>query len=290
MRHELSTILALTGALLLLTACSPAPQPPAPAVTPQPAAEPQGAAELAALGRHPSVDEPPAMTGSTLLEGITWHRIGADGEPQAATIRFEGGRLQGFGGCNRFVGSYSVEGGRVRIDAAAATMRACEDYEVMVAESALLAALAGTHEAVVEDGRLTLVAAGTGEPLLVFAAAPAPRLDGVAWKVTGFNNGRQAVVGPLEGTTLELSFDEKAIYGHAGCNRFRALYTLDGNNIHVDPPAATRMFCGEEGVMEQEQQFLEALASAATWSVERGILDMHRADGERALMAREADQ
>jgi heat shock protein HslJ len=230
------------------------------------------------------------MAGSTVLEGITWQQVSAEGAPEAATVRFEGGHVHGFGGCNRFVGSYSIEGGQVTIDQLAATMMACEPPEVMAGETAFLAALGGTHEAVVGEGRLTLEVVGSGTPTLVFAAAPAPRLDGVNWEVTGFNNGRQAVVGPLEGTVLQLSFDEKAIYGHAGCNRFRALYTLDGQNIEVEPPAATRMFCGEEGVMEQEQQFLEALASATTWSVERGTLDMHRADGERVLMAREAEQ
>ncbi len=290
MRPRISTIPALAGTLLLIAACSPAPEPPVPAATPQAATVPQAAAELPSLPQSLPSDESPAMTGSNVLEGVTWELVTADDKPQAATIRFESGRVHGYGGCNRFVGNYAVEGGRVRIDAAAATMRACEDYEVMLAEGAFLTALAGIHEAVVEDGRLTLVAADTGEPSLVFVAAPPPRLDGVEWEVTGFNNGRQAVVTPVRGTTLQLSFDDTAVYGHAGCNRFRALYTLDGNRIQIEPPAATRMFCDGEGVMEQEQQFLEALASATTWSVERGVLDMHRDDGERVLMAREARQ
>jgi heat shock protein HslJ len=38
-------------------------------------------------------------------------------------------------------------------------------------------------------------------------------------------------------------------------------------------------------VAEQEQQFLAALQSATTWTFEGGMLDMHRADGERVLTA-----
>jgi heat shock protein HslJ len=37
--------------------------------------------------------------------------------------------------------------------------------------------------------------------------------------------------------------------------------------------------------MEQERQFLAALKTAQTWTVEGGTLDVHRADGERVLMA-----
>jgi hypothetical protein len=37
--------------------------------------------------------------------------------------------------------------------------------------------------------------------------------------------------------------------------------------------------------MAQERAFLAALESAVTWNVDAGVLDMHRADSERAVMA-----
>ena len=37
--------------------------------------------------------------------------------------------------------------------------------------------------------------------------------------------------------------------------------------------------------MEQERQFLAALKTAKVWTLESGTLDVHRADGERVLMA-----
>ena len=54
--------------------------------------------------------------------------------------------------------------------------------------------------------------------------------------------------------------------------------------------AAARMRCDGEGVMEQERQFLAALESATQWAIERDLLDLHRADGERALLARPGGQ
>jgi heat shock protein HslJ len=38
--------------------------------------------------------------------------------------------------------------------------------------------------------------------------------------------------------------------------------------------------------MKQEREFLAALESAVKWAVEGDTLDMHRADGQRALTAR----
>ena len=41
--------------------------------------------------------------------------------------------------------------------------------------------------------------------------------------------------------------------------------------------------------MEQEREFLAALESATTWTIDRGMLDVHRADGERVLHATPAN-
>jgi heat shock protein HslJ len=45
------------------------------------------------------------------------------------------------------------------------------------------------------------------------------------------------------------------------------------------------MACPAQGVMEQERELLAALESTTTWTVEGGMLDMHRADGQRTLHA-----
>ena len=41
----------------------------------------------------------------------------------------------------------------------------------------------------------------------------------------------------------------------------------------------------EEPLMTQEREFLAALASAVTWRIDGNVLDMHRADSERAIWA-----
>jgi heat shock protein HslJ len=37
--------------------------------------------------------------------------------------------------------------------------------------------------------------------------------------------------------------------------------------------------------MEQEREFISALQTATTWAIDRGMLDVHRKDGERVLTA-----
>jgi heat shock protein HslJ len=93
------------------------------------------------------------------------------------------------------------------------------------------------------------------------------------------------VVSAVTGTTLTLTFENGMVRGSSGCNTFRAPYTSNGNRLSIGPAATTRMACGGEGVMEQERQFLAALKTAQTWTAESGTLDVHRADGERVLMA-----
>jgi heat shock protein HslJ len=153
----------------------------------------------------------------------------------------------------------------------------------MAAEKAFLDGLSGSHRVAITGDRLTLTAA-SGQPLS-FQAEPPPTLEGVTWKVTGFNNGRQAVVSTVTGTAITLTFENGKVTGSAGCNTFRAPYTSDGNRLSIGAAATTRKLCPAEGVMEQERQFLAALKTATTWTVESGTLDVHRADGERVLMA-----
>jgi heat shock protein HslJ len=153
----------------------------------------------------------------------------------------------------------------------------------MGVEQRFLGALSGTHRVSIAGHRLTLTPA-SGSPL-VFQAEPPPTLEGVEWKVTGFNNGRQAVVSAITGTTLTMTFENGMVRGSSGCNTFRAPYTTEGNRLTIGAAATTRKMCPAEGVMEQEQKFLAALKTAKVWTIESGRLDVHRADGQRVLNA-----
>jgi heat shock protein HslJ len=120
-------------------------------------------------------------TAAATLEGSTWrmtHLRGQDektlaGLPNGVTIRFEGGRLQGFGGCNQLAGSYSIDRDRVTLGPLAGTMMACPQ-PAMEVETAFKKALTGALRFYVVEGRLTLASESDADPRLVFEAVPNP--------------------------------------------------------------------------------------------------------------------
>jgi len=231
-----------------------------------------------------------APEAATSIEGPVWRLTDLRGlDPgvlrdatRPVTARFEAGRISGFSGCNQFFGKYSFDRDRVVIGPLAGSMMACEEPSTAL-ETAVHAALGGTFRYVLAGRRLTLLS-GT-EPVMTFQAQPAPTLEGVTWKITGFNNGRHAVVSPSSGTALSVTFREGFVEGFAGCNSFRARYAAEADRVVVGPAAVTRMTCAGDGVMQQEREFLSALESATTWGFTGELLEMHRADGERVLTA-----
>lgn len=233
--------------------------------------------------RVPEIQAPAAT-----LEGVNWRLMVLPGQivpvgNNLPTARFEGGRVSGFSGCNRFSGGYTVDRDKLTIGNLAGTMMACPE-PTMAVEKAFLGALSGTLASSVVGNRLSLTPVAGGNALQ-FELEPKPALEGVKWEVTGFNNGRQAVVSPQLGTRLTIAFKDGLVSGSGGCNSFHGPFKAEGNAISIGPLATTRQWCSEKGVMAQEQEFIATLQAATTWEISRGMLDMHRKDGERALTA-----
>jgi heat shock protein HslJ len=240
--------------------------------------------EVAVADEPPPVQAPPVA-----LEGATWQLRELPGVQSAAlgrldrpvAIRFESGRLAGFAGCNNFTGSYTREGDGLTIGPVATTQMACAEPGSSI-EQAFHAALAGSLRYAVDGDDLRVTtASGT---TLRFEREQPLKLSGVRWEVTSFNNGRHAVVGVIGEPAITLTFEDRQVTGSAGCNDFHGTYATEGSRIEIGPLATTRRAC-EESLMTQEREFLAALASAVTWSIDGNVLDMHRADGERAIWA-----
>ncbi len=236
----------------------------------------------------PAAAQPGQPDITTTLESTSWRLVSLPGHAPAAlaaleqgpTARFESGRVSGFGGCNRLMGSYTLQQNRLTIGGLAGTMMACPEPAMSI-ERALHAALTGPLSYAITGNRLSLTS--DSGAVLVFEKEAAATLEGATWEVTGYNNGRQAVVSPMVGTELTVAFEKGTASGEAGCNTFRAPFSTEGKSITVGPAATTRKMCSE-AVMTQEREFLKALESATTWSIDAGLLHLHRADGERVLV------
>jgi heat shock protein HslJ len=226
------------------------------------------------------------------LAGTSWIVTGYNNGKQAVVSVAAGteltanfgadGKLSGSAGCNNYTASYQTERNKISIGPAATTRMAC-DQAVMDQEQQYLAALA-TAATYRPDGNKLELRTADGALAASFTQAPAgsDALPGSSWIVIGYNNGKQAVVSTMAGTDLTASFGtDGTLSGNSGCNTYSAAYQIDGNKITIGPAATTRMAC-EQAVMDQEQQYLAALSTAATYRIDGSKMEMHTADGALA--------
>jgi len=81
-------------------------------------------------------------------------------------------------------------------------------------------------------------------------------LESRQWKLNHFN--QQPLI---PNTSITISFSKGRVSGNAGANSYFASYTVEGQRLSVGPVASTKLFkMKPEGVMDQEQRFLNALA------------------------------
>jgi heat shock protein HslJ len=101
-------------------------------------------------------------------------------------------------------------------------------------------------------------------------------LDGTSWVLVGY--GLAAV---LPGTEITATFEDGQVGGSSGCNTYGGSYEVKGEDISVTEIFMTEMACMDpEGIMEQEQTYLEYLSGVTTFRAGEGQLQMTRPDGE----------
>ncbi|MBK9613684.1 MAG: META domain-containing protein [Dehalococcoidia bacterium] len=74
--------------------------------------------------------------------------------------------------------------------------------------------------------------------------------------------------------------DDGSLSGNAGCNNYSTSYTIDGDNISINPGiATTRMACAENVMSAVETAYLAALPTAATYAVQGDGLELRHVTG-----------
>jgi heat shock protein HslJ len=192
------------------------------------------------------------------------------------------GKVSGSAGCNQYAGTYTVSGNTIQISSPlSSTMMACAP-EIMVQESAYLKALGAAKTFSVSRDQLTLTGA-EGNDLLTYQSQ-SQDLVGSNWEVIAYNNGKQAVVSVLAGTSLTANFGrDGTLSGNSGCNDYSSPYTVSGDQITIGPVNATMKACSDPaGVMDQEVQYLTALETATTYQIEGSVLELRTQDGALA--------
>lgn len=222
------------------------------------------------------------------LADTSWQLSSLNGRlPLAATrvtLQFDKeGNVTGSDGCNQFRTTYTQkDDGLTFKKPAASTLIACPEA-VMKQATTFMTALANTTTFMASGGVLILL---DDNAILATFVTESQGLEGTAWDVLNLNNGRGAVVSLIPETEIMALFGlDGTVAGNAGCNEYFADYTVISNTIKIGTPGTTFRFCAEpEGVMDQEFEYLNALKSAATYSIHGGVMQMRTADNQLALI------
>jgi heat shock protein HslJ len=84
------------------------------------------------------------------------------------------------------------------------------------------------------------------------------------------------------GTTISARFVGGTVSGHAGINRYRADYRLEGDQLELGP-AATTLMAGDPDAMRAEHDYLQLLGASRGYRIEDGDLVLTDRDGAATL-------
>ncbi|MCM1984971.1 META domain-containing protein [Lyngbya confervoides] len=213
--------------------------------------------------------------------------VQATNEPP--TIQFRAGQVRGVASCNRFFGTYTLEGRSLSLQLKGITKMACPG-SVEAQEQAVLAALQQVRAYTMADGAMQLLD-DSGNSVLTFTQVAAPPLINTPWQLMSYNNGQGAVVSAMSGVVVTAQFhDDGRLTGIAGCNHYMANYVSTENTLAIAPSVRTRKLCRQpDGVMEQESAYLKILETAETYRIEGERLILVNSAGATVAQLRAVD-
>ena len=188
------------------------------------------AASLAGCAPVTANSAPPSLDGTAwILSSLPGHTLVGR---QPITLHFEGGRVAGSDGCNRYSGPFTATGGALSITkAAASTMMAC-DEPLMQADAALSGLLAQPLTVALTRGPTPVLRLSTpAQQVLSFSGQPTLR---------SLYGAPKRVFLEVAAQTAQCS-QPSATAG--SCLQVREL-RFDGKGLRKDPPGPWRPFDG----------------------------------------------
>ena len=249
----------------------------------------------------------PEIESGTSLDGTSWvlQEFGPDGDRMpmlpdtSVTLVFEDGRISGSANCNTFFADVTQSGDALDFGPIGSTRMACAE-PIMQQENAFLAAMSSVSHYVVAEGQLTLTYDGG---LLVFATAPAEGdtgtseegtavtptatphqqdselLQGTSWVLESFGP-MDNVTAVLPNSAPTLNFEAGQVNGNASCNSYSGEVTLDEDGtMTVSMLVSTLMACADQAMMQQEADFMAALAQVTSYTLSGSQLTLQTPDG-----------
>ena len=112
-------------------------------------------------------------------------------------------------------------------------------------------------------------------------------LEGTTWVLVSYGDPSdpQAALEDVEVTAVfprESDPGPGELNGSAGCNNYFGSFETDGNDLSIGDLGSTMMAC-EEAIMDQEAQYLSALAAADSYSIQGNRLEISYDGGAQVL-------
>jgi heat shock protein HslJ len=182
--------------------------------------------------------------------------------------------LSGSSGCNHYFGSYSLDGSNVKVSPLATTKMACASTAVADQETQFLAALQMTEAYSKDANGLTLTNASKLNGGTVVTAVPAQQGAFIgSWLAIGINSGNGSLNPPAAGRDVTAVFQASGqVDGSTGCNAYSGPFASNASSMSIGPILSTYAACDSPLMTTQEQQFLNAMQSTTSWSVNQGAL------------------
>lgn len=101
-------------------------------------------------------------------------------------------------------------------------------------------------------------------------------LNGTTWEL--YSLGQYS---PIAESKTTIRFENGLVSGLGGCNQYGGQYKISGQMLSFGGLYMTEMACmSPEGIMEQEQRYLQFLGDARSFEIFSGQLQIKQADGE----------
>ena len=139
---------------------------------------------------------------------------------------------------------------------------------------------------------LSMFIIGVAVALILSACSEAgTSLDGSSWSLRSYRDNTGEIVNVLPRSTTTALFQAAQVTGIAGCNNYNADYRAARNKLSFGPVATTRKVCSTPlGIMQQENAFLAALDSTASYKIRLNSLEMLDSRGNTLLTFRRANE
>jgi heat shock protein HslJ len=181
--------------------------------------------------------------------------------------------------CNRSGGGYHADGSSLTLQPGPTTLAECEPGSLY---DEFLAKLGDVVTYVMEDDNLYLnLKMDVGN--MVFGREGMTEngtvdLDGTNWTLVG-QESEGDLATPLPDTEITIEFKDGQVAGSAGCNSYFADYTVMAEgNLQIGLIGSTMMACPED-IMQQESDYLAALATAESFTLDGETLTVHTGQG-----------